>query len=437
MGKPKLNIVLSAFACEPGRGSEQEVGWRWALELSRVFDVTVVTQDRNRAGIERALLAGAGEGRTLRFEYVQLPQPVYRLKSRFDFLTMPYYAVWQWLAMKRVSAMHSEKPFDLIHHLTFASFRVPIWMRLVGPPVVMGPVGGAERAPWQLLGYRSTWRSWMREAFRNVMTGACVRLLRVMPPLEHGNGICLAATPGMFRIFEAQGLRSRLFPTIGAEGSHSRQRSARGSDDACRFLYVGRLHLLKGVQLLLAALADARLAGCSLTIVGNGPERSRLQKQADELGLGGRVRWMGSVPRAELDAVYDAHDVLVAPSLYESGGLAVLEAMEHALPTIVLDVGGHAVSVAEGCGIKVSAESSVAGVITGLAEAMDAYARNPQRCFEDGHRARRRVEEEYGWETKVRRMTEVYREVASLEVEKESLEGRGVQGRVPPPGEPR
>jgi hypothetical protein len=56
----RLRLALSAFACEPGRGSEQEVGWRWALELSREFEVTLVTQERNRPGIECALVTRIG-----------------------------------------------------------------------------------------------------------------------------------------------------------------------------------------------------------------------------------------------------------------------------------------------------------------------------------------------------------------------------------------
>lgn len=406
-----MKVLLSAFACEPGRGSEQEVGWRWALELSRELEVTVLTQERNRPGIERALAAGAGAGRSLRFEYLQLPQPLPRLKSRFDFLTLPYYATWQWLAMRRARELHAVEPFALIHHLTFASFRVPIWMRRVGPPVVMGPVGGAERAPWHLLGYRSTWRSWAREAFRNTMTGASVALLRAFPPLADGRGLCLAATPGMLRIFERQGLPCRLFPTIGAEGGADPV-APPTADPPCRFLFVGRLHLLKGVQLLLSALADPRLAEATLTLVGGGPEERRLKEQAAELGLGGRVRWVGVVPREELAEIYRSHHVLVAPSLYESGGLAVLEAMEHGLPSIVLDVGGHAVSVTPECGIKVAAGQALGDVIAGLAEAMRVYAADPERRRADGLRGRARVADVYGWETKLQRMLAIYRQLA-------------------------
>src|ERR1700686_5022098 len=53
---PSLRILLSAYACEPGKGSEPGVGWHWAVEMARLgHRVTVLTRQNNRAGIELAL----------------------------------------------------------------------------------------------------------------------------------------------------------------------------------------------------------------------------------------------------------------------------------------------------------------------------------------------------------------------------------------------
>lgn len=403
-----MKVILSAFACEPGRGSEQEVGWRWAVELSAKLDVTVITQTRNRPGIERWLAAGNHAGLRLKFEYLELPGPLPGWKSRFDFLTWPYYACWQWMALQRVKELNRDGGIDLVHHLTFASFRVPIWLKKSGLPVVIGPVGGAEQADWALLGYRARPAAWLREAVRNVMTGFSVGLLALIPPVKPGRGLCLAATPGMEAIFRRRGLPVRLFPTIGAEGAGV----PRGGPKAepCRFLYVGRLHILKGVQFLLEAFSRAALPGSTLTVVGSGPEEARLKAQAAAAGLEGRVHWQAAQPRSALGAVYSSHDVLVAPSMYESGGMVVLEAMQHALPCIVLDVGGHAVSVNETCGIKLPVAGGAERVIEGLKGAMERLAADADLRLRMGATGLARVEAEYGWETKVRRMLDIYQE---------------------------
>ena len=51
----KLKVLISAYACEPNKGSEPEVGWQWALQMARYHDVTVLTRSNNRAGIEKEL----------------------------------------------------------------------------------------------------------------------------------------------------------------------------------------------------------------------------------------------------------------------------------------------------------------------------------------------------------------------------------------------
>lgn len=396
---------MSAFACEPGRGSEQEVGWRWALEMSRWFDVTVLTQTRNRPGIERRMRDEIPGGHTLSFEYVQLPGPIYRLKSRFDFLTWPYYALWQRSILKVAARLHSERRFALAHHVTFVSFRVPVWLKSLEIPVVFGPVGGADTAPFHLLGRGFGPAIWCKEVLRNILTGASAALMGTIPPIKNNSGVCLAATPSMARIFARGGFPHEVFPAVGMDPGVEPKPS---SNHPPRFLFVGRFHPLKGTHLLLEAFARARIEGADLTLIGTGQEERRLLQLATRLGIASRLSWTGKLPRNELAAHYREHDVLVAPSLYESGGLVALEAMAEGLPAIVLNVGGHSVSVSDGCGIKVSPLGSVDDVIDRLASAMRAYAEDPSRIAGDGTRARERVANAYEWSRKALRMKSIY-----------------------------
>ena len=86
------------------------------------------------------------------------------------------------------------------------------------------------------------------------------------------------------------------------------------------------------------------------TIVGDGPARSGLQRLAAELGVNDAVRWVPWVPHAELHEHYYQHDVLLFPSLRDSGGMVVLEALAHGLPVVCTDLGGPGVIVNERCG---------------------------------------------------------------------------------------
>src|SRR5882757_9053377 len=74
---PKMSrrkrVLLSAFACEPFKGSEPEVGWQWAMQIARFHDVTVLTQSKYRAPIERALKGLPGQQPKPEFLYFDLP----------------------------------------------------------------------------------------------------------------------------------------------------------------------------------------------------------------------------------------------------------------------------------------------------------------------------------------------------------------------------
>ncbi|WP_343062327.1 glycosyltransferase family 4 protein [Hyphomicrobium methylovorum] len=107
--------------------------------------------------------------------------------------------------------------------------------------------------------------------------------------------------------------------------------------DATDLLFVGELRDLKGVDLLLAALADLSPQNLTATIVGSGPDGDKLKAMATELGLDGRVRFTGALP------AYDAFAlgrIMVVPSRAESFPYIVLEAAAAGLPLIATNVGG-------------------------------------------------------------------------------------------------
>ncbi|MBG1231785.1 glycosyltransferase family 4 protein [Aestuariivirga litoralis] len=105
--------------------------------------------------------------------------------------------------------------------------------------------------------------------------------------------------------------------------------------DARDFLFVGEMRNLKGVDVLLRALAS--IDGATMTLVGDGRDQASFEKLAAELNLGGRAVFAGRMPMAEAMAL--GH-VLILPSRHESFPYVVLEAMAAQIPLIASDVGG-------------------------------------------------------------------------------------------------
>lgn len=112
-------------------------------------------------------------------------------------------------------------------------------------------------------------------------------------------------------------------------------------------LFVGRLQPWKGVETAIRALPQIPQA--VLLIAGDGEDRARLAALANELGLSERVRFLGSVPRSQLPALYASVDLLVATShASETFGIGPVEAQACGLPVVATRFGGFPEVVAEG-----------------------------------------------------------------------------------------
>lgn len=120
--------------------------------------------------------------------------------------------------------------------------------------------------------------------------------------------------------------------------------------DSKVMLYVGRLAREKniGVLLEMAALAFAEDRSLRLWLVGDGPYRDECVAMARTLGIGDRVRFVGAVPRTEVDRFYAASDLFVFASITETQGLVVQEAMTYGLPAVAVTGGGASASIIDG-----------------------------------------------------------------------------------------
>ena len=171
---------------------------------------------------------------------------------------------------------------------------------------------------------------------------------------------------------------------------------------------LARLVPQKGIDLLLAAAEELLpdFPHARLVIWGDGPERRKLERMARRLGLR-RVKFMGETP-APWQA-YAAMDIFCAPSRWEAGPYAVLEAMACGLPVVASEVAGHIDYLENGnCSFIASAE--LPGPLDGALRAllMDADERKAM-----GHAARLRATQEFTLTRTITETAALYREVAA------------------------
>ena len=181
-----------------------------------------------------------------------------------------------------------------------------------------------------------------------------------------------------------------------------------GLPDKRTILYVGRIEPLKGLDILLKAVS--LLSGRSdthLLIVGGSLERDaeldRLKALADTIDIGDIVTFTGSVSQEQLSAYYNAADVFVLPSWYESFGLAALEAMSCGTPVVVSRVGGLTTFIEHGeTGYLVPWRCPDA-----FARSLETLLENPQLRKAMGRAARHRAKR-MSWASMANRMFACY-----------------------------
>lgn len=395
-----LKILLSAYACEPGKGSEQEVGWQWALQASRFHDVTVLTRENNRETIERGLHSLPAAAPRPSFIYHDEPA-IMRTVKRLADAPRWYYLRWQRSAREVVARVHAEQRFALMHHVTYVAFRYPTAIWDHGVPTVWGPIGGAERIPAALLPWKQP-RELLIEGGRNFLTRWQLSSFAPLANRTQRSSVVLAASREMQSALARLGCMAEFLPAIGIHPAQESTRIPRDPATPLRLIFVGKLVYWKGITLALEALA-ASGANATLTVIGEGS----LRRDAELHAHGMRVEFRGRLAHEEVLAAYPEHDVLLYPSLHDSGAFTVLEAMRAGCPVICLDCGGPAFAVAEGTGLKVPL-GSLAEIVGGLAAAIRTYSADRELARTHGRNAQQRVSTEFAWDRKGDALREIY-----------------------------
>ena len=391
-GGGPLKVLLSAYACEPGKGSEPGMGWHWAVAIARLgHQVHILTRANNVAAVEQAV-AQLSRLRLSVHGY-DLPRSL-RWWKRGQRGAHLYYVLWQWGAYRRARALHRAFAFDLVHHITLAVYRHPSFMGRLGIPFVFGPVGGGEDTPPALRASLP-----LRGHVFDFLRGAANRLATfdplVLDTLRRASLVFFKTAETLEQIPRRFHAKCICAQDVAVDEEEVAQRPAAGGGP--QFFFAGRLLYWKGVHLALRALAAVRteLHGARLTIVGKGPDRAWLERLARQLALEDAVDWRGWLPREEVLRLYASHTAFVFPSLHDSGGTVVMEALAQGLPVICLDLGGPGAILPEGCGVKIAARGRTEDeVVADLAAAMTSLTTDPslqQRLAANALEAARRM----------------------------------------------
>lgn len=404
-----LKILVSAYACRPGMGSEPGVGWNTVCSLVKHHKVWVLTREDNRPSIEAELKNNPIPG--LQFIYCNLP--LSRLwKQGLQGVHLHHY-LWQISAYFTARKLHNELGFDLVHHVTYVRYSSPSFLSFLPIPFVWGPVGGGEFAPkafWQDFSLRGKVYEIVRSLAHQIgERDPFTRLTARQSILARAT---TKDTAERLSLMGAKNVEVSSALGLSQEEISSLSQCPMPDDSTVRFISMARLLHWKGLHLGLRAFAQAKLPNAEYWILGDGPEKKSLQSLAMQLGISEQVKFWGNLSRNEaLQKLSECH-ILLHPSLHDSGGGVCLEALAAGRPVICLDLGGPAIQVTEEAGIKVPANTPDQ-VVNDLAQAITRLAEDSELRLKMGQTGHHWVTEGFSWEAKGESLAKLYAEIVN------------------------
>lgn len=336
------NILISAYAVNPYKGSEDGTGWNICREIAKENCVTVITRKNNiphidayRAENPDAFPAG------MNFIGYDLPNWIMQLKKKLgERGYVLYYYFWQlmlplFIKQKRIA-------FDIAHAVNFHSDSIPTFLWMLGKPTFWGPVGHHPVVPKNYILPVYGRAAFLKDrlyfsvkwCLRNLDPFFYLAVWRVEKIFAINSTVAKAMNAPVHKV--------EIVPAVASEVPSTIMITKRGF----KVLSVGRFHYMKGFDLTIRAFAsfvrelDAdQRAEAELILVGKGEERFRLKQIAIEAGIAEKIRWVDWVDKSEMNDLYLESSVFLFPS-HEGAGMVVPEAMSHGLPVIVLDNAG-------------------------------------------------------------------------------------------------
>ena len=367
-------ILLSAYACEPNKGSEPGVGWHWAMELSqRDYFVHVITRLNNQMVVNH-YFETKPKPTNLTFHYVDVPKWISWWKKG-GFGVHLYYFLWQFFAFLYIK--RSKINFDVIHHLTFGGLRLPSFMGCLNGQFIYGPVGGGERAPFHL---RSSY------TIKGKILDFCrdfANYISRFDPFMHltysnADKIYLKSPDSKWVIPKKYHNKISVSLEIGCNNCDL---SCSKNPDKCfRVLFVGRFIYWKGIYIVLDTIKKLKpYRNIKFTLVGSGPDSSNVRNYI-RLHRLDSVEVISWVDQYKLKDIYSSHDLLFFPSLHDSSGNVILEAMAHSLPILALNLGGPGYILRDTCATLIDPTLSYRHVVHQCAESILSSKANPVLC---------------------------------------------------------
>lgn len=396
-----VNYLISAYSVNPYKGSEDSIGWNWVLQYEKNYKegdrIILLTKKFNEKDTRRGL-------KEFNIQHVELvivdvPNALNWFREKHSAFYHMYYILWQhwaWLWVK-----HSGIRFDVIHHVTMNDYRIPSELyKAKGAKVIWGPMGGAQVTPRPLKVYE---KNQLVASFREFVNKSCSWNPFYKKALRSYYKIYCINNETQKQISHIVGKDVPLMPELALRDEYKNLPIRKGKNDILKIVFVGRLIGKKGIGFLVDALSLMPTdMDWELLIFGDGDDRALIEKQIADSGIGKNVKLMGNRPLNQIAEAYQQADVFVLPSLRETSGNVLLEAMAYAVPIVAFDTSFCRLLKEVDCGVFINTEQALDNIKEDYCKAIVTLGQDKELAKQMGLNGYKYVNSKLTWDEKYR-----------------------------------
>lgn len=409
-----MKILINAYACSPGMGSEPGMAWNWVVNLAKFCELYIITEGEFREKID-AVVPTLEQGGNMHFYYNPVSDEIRKMCwNQGDWRFYKYYRQWQWKTYLIAKDICEKERIDVLHQLNMIGFREPgyLWKlsKENGVPFVWGPIGGLKQFPTAYLkGAGLKMQLFMRlKNFLNIWQLKHEK--RVDEALKTAK-LLISSIPDSYRALKKyKGLESIVIPETGCFLSDDIS-TARFDNEEFHIMWVGKFDFRKQLPLALQAVALAKNPKLKLDVYGSGSvgQVEMAKRMGEELGISQQVIWHGNQKNDVIMEAMRKAQLFFFTSVNEDTSTVVLEAVSNRLPVVCFNACGMSAVIDDSVGRKIAlshpsqSAHDFARILNELESKRSLLKHLSENC--------KQRQMDLSWEVKARKVVEEYERI--------------------------
>ena len=422
MESQNTTSIVTCYAVNPYKGSEDGTGWNILMSIAKNNKVIAITRENNQPAIDKYFAENEIDyADNIQFEYFDLPYYLrfWKKKSRGALL---YFFLWQIGVVFFIKSKNFK--FDIAHHLNFHSDWMPSFLWVFGKPFVWGPIGHHPKIPRDFILATSGRKGLIVDRLK--WFSKCIfwkaSLSLYLTKKKASKIICINSS--VEKVLNLPKEKVVLLPAVATQ----RPRPTPRITNEFQVLSIGRFVPLKGFDLTIESFAKCYYqqtkdvqSNMRLILIGKGPMKIRLRILTQDLNIDHAVTFIDWIDRKDLDQYFANASAFLFPS-HEGAGMVVPEALSFGVPTICLDNIGPGESIDDTCGMAIKSTYRV-NAINELSDALSLLVTNQELQTQLSNGATERFEKMFTWDRKGELIAKMYESILQNQTsEKEIVE---------------